>query len=561
LGCAKILVPVLCVAFLLSQSYHPIYDGAPNNGDETMSLTQAMNSFRQRSPAYGYTGTTSPWTPGLFVLPGYFLVYGPVISAVSPLKRLPVARICSRVVSGFALSFCLFLLWRAHQNRSVRSWFGYTSLVLFAAGVIWIFARTESFLYVASFGRVDAVGMLSVCAFQVLAARFLEQPGQGRLTSLGFMVAGAFSCSPLAGALCAFEATVLASWYLLCPFRRRKVLEVSRALTLVVGVTLAVFLLITFLVLHRPVRSPANVALHTEVSVVVNHVLNPTRLNLSAFMLDYPGLFWATSYVFLGAVILGSIAGRVRAVLIIGRLAATIFAACLFAAFHRMCYFPLFLLAVLLPILDQWLRFAPPKWLSVAFQIAFLVLVVSRISGSLPDQARDLRRAQANNRRDDHIRSVTHFLDLEGVKAALVTDPMFTLLDSDTRRYYFIYEPVPPGELEYEILENFLHKYGASYLVTTDFGRSGWVSSLGMPTVNKVTPPHSIPSDAWFEVHYPRAGTLFLRCVFVSAATGDDPGSDYQYGDRPSTPIAVYQIRPGNRSPAISPDAEVSNGH
>jgi len=336
-------------------------------------------------------------------------------------------------------------------------------------------------------------------------------------------------------------------------------LEVSRALTFVVGITAAAFLLIIFVILQRPVTSAANVALRTEVTEVVNRVFNLTRLDPAALMFDYPGLSWATLYVLLGTLMLVSAAGRMRAVLLIGRLAATIFVACLTEPFHRLCYCPLFLLAVLLPYLDQWLRFGPPRWLTVPFQLGFVVLAVTCMGASSPDQARDHRRAEANNRRDDHIRSVTRFLDLEGVKAALVTDPMFTLLDSDTRHYYFIYEPVPPGEPEYQILEKFLHKYEVSYLVTTDFGRSGWVSSLGMPTVNKVTPPHPIPSEAWFEVNYPGAGTLSLRCVFVSAATGVAPNSVYQYGDRPSTPIAVYQIRP-SRSPAISSEAEASNG-
>jgi hypothetical protein len=534
---------ILCLVLSLSRPYHPIYDGAPNNGDETMSLAQAMNAFRLRSPGYGYTRDTSPWTPGCLVLPGYFLVYGPLMTVVPPLARLAAARLCSRVVSGVALFLCLIVLWRAGGRAPPRPCFDNAGVALLAAGLVWLFTASKEFLGVASFGRVDALGMLSLCAFQLLAARFLEASTGRRLVGLGLMVIAASSCSHLAGLLCASEATVLGLWYLLVPFRRGKAVEVLRALGIVLGVSTAAAVLIQFVVFRHPVVSTPNATLNKELAIVLDRAANLISTDAWGVLWRFPGLAGAAAYVLVGALLFWIFGSRGCSALTFLRLFATIITAAVFFAFPRGCYAPLLVLAVLLPFLDQLLRFSGPRWLRWLLLLAFPVLVAESIVGPWPDSSADGRRQQINALRDKHIRTVTEFLDREGAKAILVTDPMFTLLDGNGRSHYFIYETGLVGDAEQQVVDRFVKRFGTRYLVTTDFGSRGWLSSIGTPKINELTPRHSSLQGA-FEVRYPGGKGFRFSRIFVSKVSGIAPGSEYQYGDRFSTPISVFRIDP-----------------
>ena len=540
---AGLAMLILCLVLSLGRPYHPIYDGAPNNGDETMSLAQAMNTFRLGSPGYGYTRDGSPWTPGWLVLPGYFMVYGPLMTIAPPLARLPAARLCSRVVFGVALFLCLLLLWRTGTRLPARTGFDRVALALLAAGLVWLFTASQAFLGVASSGRVDALGMLSVCVFQLLAARFLEKPTGRRLVGLGVMVVAASSCSFLAGVLCASEATVLGLWYLLVPFRRGKAVEVLRALGIVLGVSTAVAVPILFVILRHPVVSTPNVTLNKELAIVSARAANLISVGAWEVLWRFPGLGASAAYVLAGALAFGIAGSRKCCALTILRLIATVITAAVFCAFPRACYAPLLILAVLLPFLNQLLSFGSHRGLKWLLVPAFPVLVAASVVGPWPDPSADARRQDINIVRDSHIRMVTAFLDREGANAILATDPMFTLLDDKTRKYYFIYETDLTGNMEQQVVERFVKRLGARYLVTTEFGSRGWVSSIGMPTINEFTSKHSSLPTA-FEVRYPSGEGFRLSRIFVSKLSGVEPGVEYQYGDRSSTPISVFRIDP-----------------
>lgn len=164
----RLLMPLgLCLLCTFSAPCGLDIDGHGNMGDETMTVALSSDASLKSLSAYGYRPDGQAWTWGVNTAPLYSVVYGPVVNAASPLRRLEVARLVSRVLGGVSI----FLLAVAMVQLVWRKPIVQLSLkiqLLVLAFIAFVFINSPRFRFIASFARVDMLGFLFLAA--VLAA-------------------------------------------------------------------------------------------------------------------------------------------------------------------------------------------------------------------------------------------------------------------------------------------------------------------------------------------------------------------------------------------------------
>jgi hypothetical protein len=315
---------------------------------------------------------------------------------------------------------------------------------------------------------------------------------------------------------------------------------VRSAVGIVVGVSGAVFLLFR-LVLFRPTpESIPDAPMTGELDLIRWHATHLASLRVLPLLRGFPGLPGAFAFAFGSSLVLLVGAARRRFLLVLARLAGLVLVTWVVFVIQRNVHAPFLILAAVLPCLDQLVRRSQPVLVGRLLLGAFLVLVPLAIAGPRPDAAADAKRQEVNANRDAHLLSMMTFLDRVNASAVLVNDPMLTLLDTTDRRYYLIHAiPATPAQ-ERQLIDRFLVDFHARHLVTTPFGQSGWVRTIGMPSINQAL--HARPLVATpFDVDYGEGHGFHLRRLFTSTGTG---APQYQYGDHPSTPLTVLSIAP-----------------
>ncbi len=187
-------------------------DGNGNTGDETNSLTLAWTAYDTRVPSYGVLSDGTPWTLGSLTLPVFYGLYGARLAHVDPEDRIDAAREISRVLVGLSLLLVLVALGWAGAFPQFRDRYRLAALVVAVACVCYVFAAHQAFVFIGSFGRVDALGLFAVCLSAAAFTVFRRSPGFVQLLSYALTVVFAYLSNNVAFVLVSliFALTVAA---------------------------------------------------------------------------------------------------------------------------------------------------------------------------------------------------------------------------------------------------------------------------------------------------------------------------------------------------------------
>ena len=177
----RLLLPLAC-CFLVSFSF-PCgldIDGHGNSGDETMTVALSSDASLTSLSAYGYRPDGQAWTWGANTAPLYSLIYGPVVNAVAPLRRLEAALLVSRGLGGVALYLLAVALMQLVWRKPVAA-LPPTIQLLILAFVAFVFINSPRFRFIASFARVDMLGFFFLAAALAACSWMLLAPRAGRV--------------------------------------------------------------------------------------------------------------------------------------------------------------------------------------------------------------------------------------------------------------------------------------------------------------------------------------------------------------------------------------------
>ena len=150
-------------------------DGHGNVGDETMTAALTSNLALGSLPPYGYRPDGTPWTWGVNTAPVYSWFYSPAVRLTSPLRRIEAARLVSRALGALTL----FLLAVGLLQLVARSPLGAIPLpaqVGLLVFTVLALVNSPRFRFIASFARVDVLGLAFLTAVIAAASRVVLRP-------------------------------------------------------------------------------------------------------------------------------------------------------------------------------------------------------------------------------------------------------------------------------------------------------------------------------------------------------------------------------------------------
>lgn len=578
LGRTVLLPLAFCVLASFSLPCGLVIDGHANTGDETMTIALTSDiSFTAPAgplPGYGYQSDGQRWTWGLNTAPLYGWFYAAAVHAAPPLRRVETARLVSRVLGGAAIYLITLALLQLVFRRTPFA----TPLpaqLLLALFVAFVFMNSPRFRFIASFARLEALGLFFLAAVIAAGSRLLLKP-TGRS---------------------AFLFTLLA---------------LSAAWTSYVAFYLATFIAAFSLVAYAVTRFPRSASLAAIRSFLVSTALPA----LSALV-----IFAAMSSWFSSALLSGPASSRMSVMLgeltRLGRAPAGLFSGL------TMRPEPLWFLgasvcgvAVLLAgrrVLDAQTRLAPLIWVSVALvattivyqfwiatmgqirftydllittAFAFLQLAIfcfilrdraveryvmaaataaallyaslhASGSGCLEDfpvsntrlwpfqhtvsaglyNPFDESANPWNRARRLHAGAARAYLLQHGVTQAMATDPMFATMSDAALQFYFLndqFKALRSPAAEQELLSVFVSQKGMRYIASTDFGVSATMDSVGLADLRRCLKQGGGLCQLGGQ-------SVEVARVFRTDEAVSEPGA-YSYGVGDSTPITIYLI-------------------
>lgn len=562
------------VAALVVGSYSVavvVDDGNGNTGDETNSLTLAWTAYATGVPSYGVLSDGTPWTLGDLTLPIYYGLYGARLAHVDPEDRIGAAREISRVLVWLSLALALVALGWAAAFPQSRDRYRLASLVLAAASVCFAFAANQAFVFVGSYGRVDALGLLAVCGSAAALVAFRWKPGFATLLVYALTPVFAYFSNNVAFVLVAaiFALAVAAQ------LRRERLATFAGALG-----AAAIAGLVAHVLLNRVWLTPgvSTSTLYPDTGTVVEDVLNRMLTRSPADVVErawdrYPELVGAIAVTTTAAAACLAWARSVRAragslpfsqrdmallgliaPILVGWLGVTSIPGA------RIGYAPMLLVASVLPYLlvvcaargRRILLVGPALLLAALILLSPSIWTGRSVWGDEPvtvaatPRWQDLDAAQraaavVNAVREEHLQSLDRFLARGTVSPVLTDDPLFMLRNRAKARYFFLYEQPPTPAEEWRILRRARSELGARSLVTNVFGRDSFLHQYGYPLLKTALSAH--PERATVEVRYPE-GVVVARRLFVSrSGTGERAGVAYTYHRGvPATPFVLYSL-------------------
>jgi hypothetical protein len=580
-GSASRLAPLVLAAVLalvIVRSYSValvVDDGIHNTGDETNSLTLAWTAYETGIPSYGVLADGTPWTLGGLTLPVYYALYGSRVAHVDPADRIHAARSLSRLLAGLSLLLVLLTLITSRASGLVRSGRDAVTLLVSAACICFLFAAHQSFVLVSSFGRVDALGLFSVCLSGAAFARFRRSPMFGSLLRYALTVDFAYFSNNVAFLLVSLMFIVTTTAQL----RRDRFGMFGRAVSAAALFGVGADFLLNHVWLTPTVStSTAYPTSSATIGDLEQRLIGSPRAILLSAWHQSPELvasICVTIAAAVGCLIwvrratdYDSSRVSVREVALLGVALPPVIGwfGINAAPEMRPVYVPMVLLAATLPYLvvacagGRAFLAGPLLLLAVLTQLSPSIWsgysgwghwgrsVVIAASPTWRKPPAEERTANVlNTVRAEHLRSLDRYLSRHLISPTLTDDPLFTLRNGAVPRYLFLNQKVTTADEEWGVLAESRRKLGVTSLVTDAFGRDSFLHQYGYPRLKQALSRE--PRRRSVEVRYPE-GVILARRVFVSKSpTGKRAGVEYSYfGGVPSTPFTVYllELRPGS---------------
>ncbi len=522
-----IIILLFSILTPLSKSFEPIYDAHGHLGDETMSMSLAYNSYENKVPSYGYKATGDLWTQGFMTAPLYFLSYGAFISDVDPIHRIDSARTLSRILFSLSLFLCIFSLFYLYWNQ-MKDLFELLIFLLLVACISFVFLFKDTFIFVSSFSRVDAIGLFFVCLNLFSMAVYLIHKNRWLLFLCGLTCILSFFSNYFAFTITCSILFMLFLYHMASNKTIKTIKEITFIISVLLGLIIILFLFFNFVLLHISTKSDFNESYSGSFLRMVDKLVS-FKWELFSFPL-YQGFTTIIIFLLAYALLLfiyslvHSTSSKI--ILLIWGIAFPIILILLaYAVFGngRDVYTPMLFTPPLMILLFLILLIKDNKMIRVVSSAVLLVLLLFITK---PIQHNNLYH-EINMNRNQHLQSLVEWMDKEQIQSAFATDPIFTLLDSDDRKFYFLYD-IPKSE--YIMFKQF----SSYHIITNKFGNESQAATLSFPRLKEVMSKDSFET----EFSYPE-GTVKLTKVFETSSTIPN---QYTYGGADSTPFWVFKV-------------------
>ena len=555
-----------------------------------MTVALSSDASLRSLSAYGYRPDGQAWTWGTNTAPLYSVIYGPVVNAVSPLRRLEAARLVSRVLGGAALYLLAVALIQLVWRRPIAA-LPLKIRLLVLAFVSFAFLNSPRFRFIASFARVDMLGFFFLAAVLAVCSWMLLAPGPVSVFVFTLLALSTAWTSYVAFYLVAFVAAAAllaaAAEAANRPSLRRAAGSLIGNVVLPASGAVVAFVVISSRLGGALLSGPAAGALAAVASRIhwsatapeqIQALARPERwLFLAAGLCGLAMVFawsvvqrgdgherrerpsrhlWTMAGLGIGVAVL-AVVYRLWMVMLGGLPIRFTYDVMITTAFGFLqlivcCYLArnwpaaryimagAIAVALLYVTIRPW-EPSPMLWLRCHEDISpqRKLWPVRPLPVSLYNPFDDSREP-GNRARQLHLAATRDYLLEHGAESALATDPMFAVLSDRRLSFVFLNDsgtPTPSPVAEETLMARVVSPKKIQYVVSSAFGEAAELERSGFAAFRScLRHATAVETSCTFGT-----STVQFTRVFRTDEAVRTPGA-YSYADESSTPVTIYKM-------------------